>query len=29
MLKQAGFVDVVFREGEPYWFAVGTKAGKI
>jgi hypothetical protein len=29
MLEQAGFVDVVFREGEPYWCAVGTKAGKI
>jgi ubiquinone/menaquinone biosynthesis C-methylase UbiE len=29
MLEQAGFVDVVFREGEPYWCAVGTKAGHV
>jgi ubiquinone/menaquinone biosynthesis C-methylase UbiE len=28
MLEQAGFVDVVFRDGEPYWCALGTKAGK-
>jgi ubiquinone/menaquinone biosynthesis C-methylase UbiE len=29
MLEQAGFVDVVFRDGEPYWCAVGIKAGQI
>jgi ubiquinone/menaquinone biosynthesis C-methylase UbiE len=28
MLEQAGFVDVQFRDGEPYWCAVGIKAGK-
>jgi ubiquinone/menaquinone biosynthesis C-methylase UbiE len=25
MLEQAGFGDVVFRDGEPYWCAVGIK----
>jgi hypothetical protein len=28
MLEQAGFVDWVFRDGAPYWCAVGTKAGR-
>ncbi len=28
MLEQAGFVDVQFRDGEPYWCAVGIKAGR-
>lgn len=27
MLVQAGFVDIRFRNGEPYWCAVGIKAG--
>jgi ubiquinone/menaquinone biosynthesis C-methylase UbiE len=27
MLEDAGFVDVVFRDGEPYWCAVGIKGG--
>jgi ubiquinone/menaquinone biosynthesis C-methylase UbiE len=27
MLEAAGFVDVRFREGEPYWVALGIKAG--
>jgi len=26
MLRDAGFVDVVFHEGEPYWCAVGRRA---
>jgi hypothetical protein len=27
MLQQAGFTDVRFRDGEPYWCAVGIKGG--
>ncbi len=27
MLEDAGFVNIVFREGEPYWVALGIKAG--
>ena len=27
MLEDAGFTNVVFHEGEPYWCAVGLRSG--